>query len=412
VVVFEVEVKLGGRTKRFKVIEDPYPHIVVPTRKEVVHGWFYGYSDRGKRECSAERILLNPYNGCTVNCPMCYARGFRGYFDLWNEKGVVTVFEGFDSKCAEELDQLYVASCAYLSPITEPFQSPLENKYRLSERTAYVFLDRGLPVEFITKMGGNVPVRLLDRMSENPHSFAQFTILSADDEVRKAFSPGGSTVEEQFKAVRRAADRGLHVVVRMDPMFPGITDNRRSIEEVVARGVKEGARHFIFSVCDLADAWLKRTLRMVEECFPEAVNVWRRVYRERRGDRLEADVKYRKEVFKIAREVCDSHGVTMALCMEFEEVVKPDGSTWFRGLNEDYMTSRSCEGIDTPIYYRRSLNEPFKPLEGCNGNCLACAKGLQRPVCGSPKLARADALKLRDYKRMRVYRSMRLEEWR
>ncbi|PCN50507.1 hypothetical protein B6U99_04055 [Candidatus Geothermarchaeota archaeon ex4572_27] len=396
-----VEVRFGGKVRRFEVVEDPYPHIVVPTRKEVVHGWFYGYGDRGRRECSAERILLNPYNGCAVNCPMCYARGFKGYFDLWNREGVVTVFKDFPEKCARELDGLYVAACAYLSPVTEPFQ-PLEERYRLSERTAYAFLDRGLPVEFVTKAGSRVPDRLLDRMAENPHSFAQFTILSADDEVRRVFSPGGSTVEEQFRAVRRAADRGLYVVVRMDPILPGITDDRRSIEEVVDRGVREGARHFIFSVCDLADAWLDRTLKAVEAHFPEALDAWREVYRGRRGGRLEADIRYRRRVFKVAREVCDERGVTMALCMEFEEVRMPDGSVWYRGLNEDYMSSRSCEGMDTPIYYRRTLSERFRPLEGCNGNCLACAKGLQRPVCGIPKLARAEALRLRDYKRFRV----------
>jgi len=403
----EVEVELGrGARRRLEVVEDPYPHVVVATRKEVVHGWSYGYRDRGRRECSAERILLNPYNGCSVGCPMCYARGFKGYFDLWHRTGVVTVFKDFDLKCARELDGLYVASCAYLSPITDPFQHPLEGKYGLSERTAYAFLDRGLPVEFVTKCGSNVPARLLDRMAENPHSFAQFTILSADDEVGRAFSPGGSTAEEQFRAVRRAADRGLYTVVRMDPLLPGLTDDRRSIEEVVARAAAEGARHAIFSVCDLDEPWAQGTLRVVEERFPWALEAWRRVYRWRRGSRVEADVRYRRALFKLAREVCTEAGVTMALCMEFER-----RGSWFRGLNEDFMTSTCCEGKETPIYYRSSLSERFRPLEGCNGNCLACAKGLQRPACGSRKLAEASALKLRDYRALRVSRGPTLDPY-
>ncbi|MCX8204656.1 MAG: hypothetical protein N3H31_03305 [Candidatus Nezhaarchaeota archaeon] len=404
-----MEVEVGRR--RFKVIESPYPHIVVPTRKEVVHGWLYGYQDRGRRECSAERILLNPYNGCTVNCPMCYSRGFKGYFELWHRTGVVTVFEGFSAKCAQELDGLYVASCAYLSPITDPFQYPIENKYRLSELTAYVFLDRGLPVEFITKVGANVPARLLDRMAENPHSFAQFTILSVDEEVRRVFSPRGSRVEEQFKAVRRAADRGLYVVVRMDPLLPGITDDRRSVEEVVARAASEGARHIVFSVCDLGEPWAEGTVKVVEEHFPWALSTWRRVYRWRRGAaRADASIKYRREVFRRAREVCESLGVTMALCMEFEELWR-GGRLWFRGLNEDFMTSTCCEGKETPIYYRLSLRDAFKPLAGCNGSCLACAKGLQSPTCGSPVLARAKALRLRDYRSLRVVKGVALNSY-
>ncbi|MEM1538655.1 MAG: hypothetical protein QXK12_01670 [Candidatus Nezhaarchaeales archaeon] len=398
--VSTVKVDFAGRVKVFRVDEDPIPHITVPTVKEVVHGWFYGYENRGRRECSSERILVNPYNGCSVECPMCYARGFGGYFDLWNEKRVITVFEGIDEKCAFELDQLYVASCAYLSPVTDPFQRPLENTYGLSEKIAYAFLDRGLPVEFITKRGDNVPLRLLDRMAEHKyrHCFTQFSILSVDDDVRRVFSPGGATVEQQFKAVRRAVDRGLFTVVRMDPILPGITDSERSIRELVERAKKEGVKHVIFSVCDLGWKWRRRTLSVIKHYFPEALKVWREVYVEEGGS--QACLSYREEVFRRAREVCDREGLTMSLCMEFKVELGKGGKTYV-GLNSVYATSESCEGIDIPMYYRSSLSEAFKPMEGCRGNCLACAKHLNEPVCNEPKLAKASALKLSDYKRFK-----------
>ena len=401
-----VEVRFGRVVKRYEVLSDPVPHIVVPTVKEVVHGWYFGYDDAGRRECTSERILLNPYNGCTVNCAFCYARGFGGYFDLWNRTGVVTVFDGFVEKLEEELDKLYVASCAYLSPVTEPFQPELERAYHLSERAAYAFLDRGLPVEFITKRGDAVPTRLLDRMAEHEHSFCQFTILTLDDEVTKAFSPGAARAEEQLKAVRRAADRGLFVVVRMDPLLPGITDDKRQIRELGARAKEEGARHFIFSVCDLSPPWLRRTLAVVRERFPEVLELWSKLYR----GGSDADLSYRLEVFSVARRICDEEGVTMALCMEFEEVRGPRGVRYI-GLNDRFMTSKSCEGINVPLYYRTKLSERFKPLEGCNGACLDCARGRQRPVCGISKLASASSLKLRDYLAMRIRRGPLLGEF-
>ncbi|MCS7386351.1 MAG: hypothetical protein DRJ18_01710 [Candidatus Methanomethylicota archaeon] len=397
----KVFVQFGGRVKEFEVMPYPIPHIVVPTRKEVIHGWFYGFENGGRRECTSERILLNPYNGCTVNCPMCYARSFGGYFSLWDEAGVIAVFENFDLKLKDELSKLYWASCAYLSPSSEPFQHPLENHYHLSEKSAYVFLDLDLPVDFITKRGDNIPIKLLDRMAEHPygHCIAQFTILSVDEEVNRLFAPGGASVEEQFKAVRRCADRGIFTVVRMDPLFPGITDDERSIRSLVERAKAEGAKHIIFSLCDIGrpgELRRRRLLSLVKEHFPDAFEVWRRVYRYSQ----DGDVEYRKGVFKVARRICDEVGVTMALCMEFEEV-ELNGEVFYRGLNELFMSSTSCEGLDTPIYWRSRLDENFKPLKGCNGACLLCAKGLQVPICGQRALMKASALRYRDYRSMR-----------
>ena len=75
---------------RYNVIEAPTPHILVDSRKEL-HGWW-----RGKRECTAERLLINPYNGCTINCFCCYAKALPGYFQLFRQSGVVTVCRDFD----------------------------------------------------------------------------------------------------------------------------------------------------------------------------------------------------------------------------------------------------------------------------------------------------------------------------
>ena len=393
-----VSVRFGSITKCYEVIETPIPHIVVPTVKEVVHGWFYGYRDHGRRECCSERILLNPYNGCSVSCIFCYSRGFKGYFKLWNEENIITVFKDFDVKLREELSKLYVASCAYLSPSTDPFQSPLEEVYNLSIKAANVMLDLGLPVEFITKKGDKVPISLLRRMSEHNygHCFTQYTIIGVDKDVIQVFSPGSSSPEDQFKSICRSANHGLFTVVRIDPLLPGITDDFETIEYIVSRGKHEGASHFIFSLCDLSSGWMDKTLKAVKEYFPEAYPLWLKVY----GKDYLGNLNYRIRVFKTAREICDKHGVTMALCMEFK-VLKNGGGLRYVGLNEEFMTSRNCEGIDIPIYYRRSLKDEFKPLEGCNGNCLYCAKGFQQPVCGEYKLMHADALKLKDYIRFK-----------
>ncbi len=379
-----------------RTLEHPIRHTKVGAGKTVVHGWYFPFSS-GKRECSSERILVNPYNGCSVNCPFCYTRAYRGHFADWNRNGTVTVFEGIDRKLSEELSQLYCASCGYLSPVTEPFQHPLEQEYHLSERCIDAFLDLDLPVEFVTKAGSRVPVRLLDRMAEHRYGdcFCQFSVLSLDDSVRACFSPGGSTPDEQLAAAGRSAERGLYTVVRVDPILPGITDGASDLEALVEASKLSGCRHIIASVCDVSVRNMGAILRTVESFSPGAGRLWRKVYTERIGASYHAEEGYRRRVFTLLKGLCGKQGLTFALCMEFSS---PPGCS---GMNRHYMTSRVCEGKEVPLYRRASLREKFKPVGGCDGDCLSCARGTRVAVCGEPAMMEARGMRYSDYKKMR-----------
>jgi len=119
--------KIVFNKREYEVIEEPEKHILIFTKKEL-HGWW-----PGKRECTSERMLINPYNGCGIGCFFCYTLAFPGYFQIFREKGIITVAKDFDRVVAKQLDSIDIASCGYLSPVTDPFQ-PLNEKYHLSEK--------------------------------------------------------------------------------------------------------------------------------------------------------------------------------------------------------------------------------------------------------------------------------------
>ena len=58
----KVSLTLGRHIREFEIIEEPFPHILIESKKEL-HGWY-----KGKRESTGERMLENPYNGCSVGC--------------------------------------------------------------------------------------------------------------------------------------------------------------------------------------------------------------------------------------------------------------------------------------------------------------------------------------------------------
>jgi DNA repair photolyase len=366
----KVAVSIGRETREFEVIEQPYPHILVASRKQL-HGWW-----KGKRECTGERLLVNPYNGCSVGCSFCYARALpAAYFRLFHETGIVTVFSDFDRVVADQLDSLAIASCGYLSPVCDPFQ-PLEAVYRLSERIIEEFVARNLPVEFITKC--EVPSRVVSTMRRQRHAFGQFSVVTAREELRRALMAGGASVDALFGSMKQCAVAGLPVVLRIDPVIPYVADSAAELRLLVDRGIDAGAKHIVASVLDIPQKIAKEVFAKFEIFGVGLVSDLKRLYREPIGGSLHAGIDYRKKVFDTLRNLCEARGITFALCMEYEMIGGQPA-----GLNRRFMSSANCEGMDVPLYRRRGSE--FVPAAECRGACLTCADA----ACGVPELAMA-----------------------
>ncbi len=389
----KITVEFGRTSKQFEVIQRPIPHIIVDSNKEL-HGWWNGIEPYGNRECTSERLLINPYNGCSHNCLFCYSHALGGYFRLFREKGVVTVFNDFATKVARQLDGLTLASCGYLSPVTDPFQ-PLNDKYELSEQILKEFVDRNIPVQFTTK--GRISEKALKLIKKQEHSFGEVSILTLDEDKRRQLMTGdAASTDELVRNIERLANAEKFAVCRIDPIIPYVTDGEEELEELVRRVVDAGAGHIITSCMDIPRA-LKNELyeeleKRVEE-FPK--KEFASLYTERISGRLHANMAYRRKLFRTMRAICDRNKVKMSLCMEFESL----GGKKVEGLNKEFMSSNNCEGVDIPLYMRKGDGKRFEPVQGCNGNCLKCHFAKEEPVCGIPDLKKAGAWKLRDYRR-------------
>ena len=246
---------MNGSEKEFEIINEPVPHYVVESSKEL-HGWFnYNYQDAGKRECSQERMLLNPYNGCSVGCYFCYTKNMGTYFKAFWDTPThpVAVFKDFDKVVEKQLSRLKIASCGYISPTTDGFQT-LEKKYHLSERIVKVFFDNDLPVEFITKKGSNVPDTVYEMIANHPykHSFCQYTCFTNKDDVLKSITSDADTFAVQCKAIERARELGVeNVIARFDPIIPTVTDDPADLEFMFEEVAAAGATHVIMSSIDI-----------------------------------------------------------------------------------------------------------------------------------------------------------------
>jgi len=377
--------KITINKKEYEVIEEPQAHILISTKKEL-HGWW-----PGKRECTSERLLINPYNGCGIGCFFCYTRAFPGYFRTFREKGIITVAKDFDRTVAEQLDSINVAAPGYLSPVTDPFQ-PLNEKYHLSERIIKVFVERNIPIEFITK--ASIPQKAIDLIKMQPHSFGQVSILTIDEGLRKVLVSQGASTLTLFRNLEKLAREGIFAICRIDPIFPYITDKKKDLAELVERARSSGVTHIVASILDIPLRIKEEVLETLKRHFgPGKKWDYQKLYKKNIDGYLHAKIDYRKRIFDNLRNICERKNLTFALCMEYE-IKKGE----IRGLNQEFMSSRNCEGIDIPIYKREK--EKFYPASECAGDCLHCT----HPKCGIKDLAMGkDGSKkdwhLRDYRR-------------
>ena len=392
-----IEIKFGPNSKFPKIIKEPVPHILIDSKKEI-HGWWNSARDNGNRACISERLLINPYNGCSWNCFFCYAHALWGYFEIFKKEKIITVFKDFDKDVDKQINELLCASCGYISPITDPFQ-PINTKYHLTEKIMSVFLKYNLPVEVITK--GVISNEAVKIMSEHPynHSFGQVSILTLDDDLRKELILGrGATTNQLLKNIEKLSNSHIHVVCRIDPIIPFVNDKINDLKEIIDAAVDAGANHIGISILDIPifikDEILNQLVAIKGKSIIEKYN---KLYSEKITSDLHSSIKYRKKILSDIKKYCQEKSITMSTCMEFE-IIRKNDKIYYESLNNNhqFMTSDNCEGINIPIYTRERNIDKFEPVK-CKGNCLYCK--LTPVPCKIPQLQEARNWKLKDYKK-------------
>lgn len=157
---------------------------------------------------------LDIYKGCPFNCIYCISHQERRdhSFDLQAEL----------TKIAGNQDSNYPY---YLSPWTDAYQ-PIEAENGYSLQIIKALAGKNRPFFVITK--SLLVERDVDYFKNRSSSFIAISLNTLDDRISAIFEPGAPVASERKALIERlVADKSLKVVIKIDPIIPGITDGER-----------------------------------------------------------------------------------------------------------------------------------------------------------------------------------------
>ena len=162
---------------------------------------------------------VNPYTGCQIGCPYCYARLFMrrysGHQEEWGD--FVDVKINAPEILKKQLDKAKRGT-VWISSVCDPYQ-PLEKKYRLTRKCLAELLNKQFPLNLQTKSA--LVVRDLDLLSQFKDIEVGFTITTDDESTARLFEPKASSVKDRIEALKAIHSMGIKTFVFIGPILPG-----------------------------------------------------------------------------------------------------------------------------------------------------------------------------------------------
>lgn len=263
-----------------------------------------------------QKILVNPYHGCSHNCLFCPANdGFlkKKAFDNYRNNGTIYVVENIVDHVASYISvNNNPHKTVHLSPVADPFQ-PTEARFRLSEAVIRCCSEINVPVAICTK--GFLPLNIVKQIENLKHSFVQISIPTINADKHKLVVRGdGAQLLQLFETIDELVRHNIPVIARIDPIYPYITDDLCEFEELVKKLKSMNVSYIMSSVADLVDGALEREKDFLEQVQEGMYQKYMNLYADWINNRWHAAINYREDLFTKQMNLCKdlelSYGIT------------------------------------------------------------------------------------------------------
>jgi len=241
------------------------------------------------------KYSFNPYTGCAHNCIYCYATYIPKFHQLRLKKLLFKRLE-------KDLDNLPSNSLISMSNSSDPYP-PSERYLNITRRCLEIMREYDIRLLIVTK--SNIVIRDIDILSEM-HCAISITITCLSD-LAKRLEPGAPDPKDRIYALKCIKEHGIPVILRLDPIIPFLTE-RDAIK--------------VLEKCDFVDHVVTSTLKLKKNIlnrfaiFPELVNKFKKIYRERIGSYLYLPKDYRFKLLEPIKDACEELGISLSFCRE------------------------------------------------------------------------------------------------
>ncbi len=261
-----------------------------------------------------EKYSLNPYTGCSHGCIYCYATYIPDFFRLRRKKNLL-------KRLRKDLGKLPENSLISMSNSSDPYP-PEERIYKDTRKCLKEFENRDLRILIVTK--SNLVTRDLDIL-KRLRVAVTFTVTTMNEELSKKLEPNAPLPQERIDAMRELSKEGIRVGLRLDPVFPFLSED---MIDVIREAKRAGAEHVVTSTFKpRIDGW-----KRFEKAFPEVARKLKEIYfkkGEKIGNSWYLPAGMRREIIESVKKICEKYSLSFASCRE-----------GFQDLN----TASSCDG--------------------------------------------------------------------
>ena len=372
-------------SKEYKVYSKPTKHIRIDAfdNKPVISARWNLKSDNPPKACTCDMIHLTPYKGCTIDCSFCSLPRIRGFGILKSHESISVVFENY----AEYVDES-ISKCQFLHTFdfgadADVFMS-LNRRYHVTEKTMEVLNKWGVPFSVTTK--GVYTDWAIEELSKNPYSWAQMSVITTDEELRKQIIPGedGATVEQIRDNVKRLKAAGIHVTARVQPYIVGLSEKP---DVLIGEIADMGFDSIVFGFMRAPMGAGKQLLQSYSEISGKDFS---KLYCEKTPGYWQISDSRALKILERVRKACDENHLSLGLC---DTYVKNEDGT-YRSLQKEFGTCAACETVNSYGWVRQG--DKFVKVDRCVGNCMYC----KAAHCGHPQFHDSVKYTIKNYAKL------------
>ena len=258
---------------------------------------------------------VEPYTTCTYNCIYCYGRWYRPLNHTTPKPQYDIVLEF--NRVARKLSKLKLGIIPFrLSTLIEPFQ-PVEEEYKLSLKILKLALSNNIPIIVSTKSTlfmRDEWFKVLTELASKGIVLLQITIVTLNEKLRRILEPKASTVEDRVNAIDLAQSIGIPVVIRYQPLIPGIVEYE--VQDILKLARELKVKHVIleFLRCTTSELEFYKRIAYSREAYSTVWEPYSPVKSE--SNIVRPPLTYRLRVLNTILKLAKNYNVKIALCKE------------------------------------------------------------------------------------------------